>query len=228
MKTEVVILEQRDVVVRNVSSDVKRLNAVVSIRNIWIDILNEYSLSEKECPLILVEENFYHKALVDRRKMLNLPEPENTKDDEMKIKSTEELFSTHVYFKHDENEDTVNMTVLGVYGLIDRIYKYIEFDNHEERNIKFRCIEIMLRHEMGHILSWKHCYDNKTIGQFNEVHKVISERFQKDMEKWDFTATGEDMLRQYYNLPEESLANHFVGLSANEIIDAAMLFVEVI
>ena len=69
---------------------------------------------------------------------------------------------------------------------------------------------------------------DKTLNQFNEVHRVIYERLQNDMDKWDFTATGEDMLRQYYNLPEESLANHFVGLSTDEIIDAAMLFVEVI
>lgn len=216
----------QDAVVKSVSSGDKRLDIAVRIRNIWIDILNEYGYSEKEYPLILVEEDSYHKALIERRKQLGIPE--NTKDDEMKIKNTEELFSTHVYFEHNEDEYTVNMKVLGVYGLIDRIYKYVKFDNPTELHTKLRCIEIMLRHEMGHLLSWKYCYDNKTIGQFHEVRKVICERFQKDMEKWNFTATGEDMLRQYYNLPGESLANHFVGLSTDEIVDAAILFIEVI
>lgn len=216
----------QDAVAKAVYSDDKKLNVVVRIRNIWIDILNEYGCSEKEYPLILVESDSYRKALIERRKQLRMPE--NAKDDETKIKNTEELFSTHVYFKHNEDEDIVNMKVLGVYGLIDRIYNYVKFDNPTELNTKLRCIEIMLRHEMGHILSWKYCYADKTLNQFNEVHRVIYERLQNDMEKWDFAATGEGMLRQYYNLPEESLANHFVGLSTDEIVDAAMLFVEVI
>lgn len=191
------------------------------IQYIWNELCNEFNISDVS--LTILNSNVYPKTAARQLAALGY----NVDSSVFKLDNVNgtPLFITSASVVIDSDGITHSLCG-GVYGMADQILPCIEYDNESELSLKYRCIEILLRHEIGHIISYHDLFDSRTIEEYNMINDKIDTLTKQKMRLWDTGSTGTLKLLQHYNLPLESLANTAVHITPKTLIDATCLLVE--
>lgn len=105
------------------------------------------------------------------------------------------------------------MSYENLYGLI--LECEMDFDRVD------RCLEFMMRHEMGHVIDKQLNFVGKTIGEWNLGYEKVKqeEASMPKLRKNASYASRLKWLRQYFQLPAEKLANELVGITDEDIVE---------
>lgn len=113
----------------------------------------------------------------------------------------------------------VEVTILGVFLFEDNIFpKFYEPKlNHD----KLEGVEAIMKHEMGHVLSFRSKFDGLSIADYDDLKAWIAKENNRIHELWDEDPSNRTM-ESYYQMPLERWANDASGITDEELIKAKM------
>lgn len=111
------------------------------------------------------------------------------------------------------------VTILGVFlfedAILPRFYeKQLNYD-------KLSGVEIIMRHEIGHILSFRSKFEDLSIADYKDLRSWINKENSRIHELWDEDPSNRTM-ESYYQMPLERWANDAVGIDDYDLIKAKM------
>lgn len=194
-----------------------------NLNRIWNCLLAEYGLPLTTEFIIVDSYNLYPKEAARRLAALGYKTDSKTDDeDDYKAKSEnldKPLMMTQFCYPVDETGVIVPKCV-GVYCMWEGLYRYLKYDSKSELDLKFRCIECLMRHEIGHVLSMDWEYRGMTVTEVRSKIASIDEATDKLISSWEAGKSLEDQLRRYYQLPLEIWANESAHIDVDTLIDA--------
>lgn len=196
------------------------------IQWLWAQLCSEYGISVACHPLLLIESNNHQNALAERLAQNGcFGDVSNIGTNAYNQNNLSILFTTDFHFSITNN--TTVVSCLGVFGMADILWEHMKYDNESELDVRFRCIECYLRHEIGHILSMQAMYQGVSYHDYQSQQKLIKDLEQKVMSSWRLYGSPEEQMRNYFDLPLEQIANKVSGITKDMMIDAWSLFCEV-
>lgn len=196
------------------------------IQYIWAQLCAEYGISVACNPLILINSNDHQNALAERLAQHGcFGDVSNIGCNAYNQDNLSILFTTDFHLSIINN--TTVVSCVGVFGMADILWENMKYDNETEMDMKYRCIECYLRHEIGHILSMNAMYQGVSYNDYNSQRKVIKDLEDKVMSSWRIYCSPEEQMRNYFELPLEQIANRVSGVTTDMMIDAWSLFCEI-
>lgn len=111
----------------------------------------------------------------------------------------------------------VKVTILGVFLFEDNIFP--KFYESKLNCDKLKGVEAIMKHEMGHILSFKSKFDGLSIADYDDLKAWIAKENSRIHELWDEDPSNRTM-KSYYQMPLERWANDAAGITDEELVKA--------
>lgn len=113
----------------------------------------------------------------------------------------------------------VKVTILGVFLFEDSVFPkfYEQKLNHD----KLEGVEAIMKHELGHVLSFRSKFDGLSIADYDDLKAWISKENSRIHELWDEDPSNRTM-ESYYQMPLERWANDAAGITDEELVKAKM------
>ena len=189
------------------------------VHYIWKCLCKEYGLIEGYTPLIITNTKEYPNEVARRLAILGYNTDVDSSAQALRGTNKVPIMMTSYHIDMDESNRTLPV-LTGVFVMWDHIYPYMVNDNETEIDVKLRCIECKLRHEIGHVISMKRLFGGLTIDQYNSLDESIMMQNDEIKKSWHQHMTNEEWYRSYFTLPVESLANETAGITVDMLIDA--------
>ncbi len=111
----------------------------------------------------------------------------------------------------------VKVTILGVFLFEDSLFP--KFYEQKLNSEKLKGVEAIMRHEMGHVLSFRSKFEGLSIADYNDLKAWINKENSKIHELWDEDPSNRTM-ESYYQMPLERWANDAAGVTDEELVKA--------
>lgn len=205
-----------------------RYNQVASqMQWIWGKLCEEFELNLEDHPLTILNTNQYPTSAARRLAALGYNVDPSTFECSIQD-GNQPIFITSSHLLTNNVTKTTHYLCNGVYGMADFIMRCVENDGEAELPIKYQCLEILMRHEIGHILSMRKLFDNKTEEMSNALNREIEALNFREQSRWNTGDSRVQRMLNHYNLPLEALANTAVRITPQMCVDAACILVEVL
>lgn len=113
----------------------------------------------------------------------------------------------------------VKVTILGVFLFEDSIFP--KFYEQKLNSEKLKGVEAIMKHELGHVLSFRSKFEGLSIADYDDLKAWISKENSRIHELWDEDPSNRTM-ESYYQMPLERWANDAVGITDEELVKAKM------
>ena len=187
-------------------------NFVKKVFNMWETLTDEYGL-DQSIPLVIAPDNEFgkYKAI-----MLNsLFNVDHFKPNE--FENDDDSFATTTTYVGPDNNNMCHAFCAGTIINSRIIFKIVN-KNAEEEMIDF--IEIILRHEIGHMISVAMIYEGITTDESNAIDEKIK-MVETDMYS---KMNNNGSYEEYVDLPMEAHANACANVDVKRLIEMCYKF----
>lgn len=132
------------------------------------------------------------------------------------------LLFTHSTVYMDK-EDLIQYEHHGVFGLIEQMNDVTAGDNMDTLKMKLPAWDVILRHEIGHVLVNIEYYKNLTINEFDRIDRNIGKFDRDQTNRWDLEEDDQSDPFHHSLKFKEAAANEVMGISAAEIVAATQI-----
>ena len=188
-------------------------NFVEKVFNIWETLKDEYGI-DQSTPLVIAPDNEFgkYKAI-----MLNsLFNVDHFKPN--KFENDDDSFATTTTYVGPDNNNNMCHAFCAGTIINSRIIFKIVNKNAEEEMIDF--IEMILRHEIGHMISVAIIYEGITLEESNEIDEKIK-MVETDMYS---KMNNNGSYEEYVDLPMEAHANACANVDVKRLIELCYKF----
>lgn len=109
----------------------------------------------------------------------------------------------------------VKVTILGVFLFEDNIFS--KFYEQKLNSEKLKGVEAIMKHELGHVLSFRSKFDGLSVADYDDLKAWITKENNRIHELWDEDPSN---LESYYQMPLERWANDAAGITDEELVKA--------
>ena len=195
-------------------------NFVKKVFNMWETLKGEYGIKQS-IPLVIAPDNEFgkYKAI-----MLNsLFNTDHFKPNE--FENDDDSFATTTTYVGPDNNNICHAFCAGTIINSRIIFKIVN-KNAEEEMIDF--IEIILRHEIGHMISVAMIYEGITLEESNAIDKNIKILETDMLSKMNNNIPYEENVslpyEEYVSLPMEAHANACANVDVKRLIELCYKF----
>lgn len=189
-----------------------------NLYRLWDELMIEYGLSTE---LILTNIKEYPNEVARRLATLGINTVPEKLDWYCSKNLTKPLMLTR--YTYISEYGVIVPRCVGVFCMFDLLCEHFRFDSETEIDRKFKSVEYLLRHEIGHVLSLDVMYRGLTNAKASYLSDTLNKLECEKKDNWKKIRTIEEQLKDYFDLPLEYMANQCVNIETDEMVDAYKL-----